>query len=521
MPDEGAERRKAAAHASDARANLEPHERYEELVRERKHHMDLLARWREREAALIAANASAHARLVHERSEHHAAKARWDAKAAARTRLIESATEQLSSERNFSARMKTERNALIESKLDAEQRYLELQYQQFRRTANTMYSRDREEGIADASTLAIVQWTHTLRMKPMLLAARRQILQHRPLAEHHVVLASCGLDSNPCADLLDAARPLTENVTCVTSSGIAAELGSFDAVNSVFHENKNHHDYRTGTARWCWESCDGPYIHWYATTGHALKHVRFFWFLEWDVVWTGNIVTILDAFRGNMKTSTDPSVDQANPTMKSHLSASQLAARLAKPDPPDLLCPNPSKVTSRWTHRTKRDREGIHLNITFKCVTEVYRVSRRLLDTMAFFSRIRRHAMFCEMRAPTVCGMQPWCRMRSLFDEEHTHLFNVSTHGYDGHRGNNSRIAPALEKAGINVSVYNARGFWVMSYLHDGGIPDEAFTNLNEPKLYHAYKWNDSVPLDGRELTYNAEATGLGAALRRAGQLAV
>ena len=60
-----------------------------------------------------------------------------------------------------------------------------------------------------------------------------------------------------------------------------------------------------------------------------------------------------------------------------------------------------------------------------------------------------------------------------------------------------------------------------MSYLHDGGIPDEAFTNLNEPKLYHAYKWNDSVPLDGRELTYNAEATGLGAALRRAGQLAV
>ena len=416
--------------------------------------------------------------------------------------------------------MKTERNALIESKLDAEQRYLELQYQQFRRTANTMYSRDRDEGI-DASTLAIVQWTHTLRMKPMLLAARRQILQHRPLAEHHVVLASCGLDSNPCADLLDAARPLTENVTCVTSSGIAAELGSFDAVNSVFHENKNHHDYRTGTARWCWESCDGPYIHWYATTGHALKHVRFFWFLEWDVVWTGNIVTILDAFRGNMKTSTDPSVDQANPTMKSHLSASQLAARLAKPDPPDLLCPNPSKVTSRWTHRTKRDRAGIHLNITFKCVTEVYRVSRRLLDTMAFFSRIRRHAMFCEMRAPTVCGMQPWCRMRSLFDEEHTHLFNVSTHGYDGHRGNNSRIAPALEKAGINVSVYNARGFWVMSYLHDGGIPDEAFTNLNEPKLYHAYKWNDSVPLDGRELTYNAEASGLGAALRHAGQLAV
>ena len=33
-----------------------------------------------------------------------------------------------------------------------------------------------------ASRLAIVQWTHTLRMRPMLLAARRQILQQRDRA---------------------------------------------------------------------------------------------------------------------------------------------------------------------------------------------------------------------------------------------------------------------------------------------------------------------------------------------------
>jgi hypothetical protein len=78
---------------------------------------------------------------------------------------------------------------------------------------------------SSTAALAIVQWTHTLVMKPMLLRAREQILRSS-FAEHHVVLSSCG-QSEPCSTLLKRAEPLVVNVTCSTAEEVARELPAF------------------------------------------------------------------------------------------------------------------------------------------------------------------------------------------------------------------------------------------------------------------------------------------------------
>ena len=365
------------------------------------------------------------------------------------------------------------------------------------------------------SRLAIVQWTHTLRMRPMLLAARRQILQRRQQAEHHVVLSSCGEAAPSCAELLTAARPLSENVTCATGDEVAASFEAFRSVADVYHNAGIHANWTIGTRSWCWESCDAPYVHWYATVGHRLRHVRYFWFLEWDVVWTGSIVTLLDAWSGRMPETTDGTIEP--PTPYQHLQPPG-GARSASPD---LLCPNPSKVLTRWKHRFKRDTHAVNFTVTFKCVTEVFRLSHRLLESMVAFSRVHNHAMFCEMRAATVCATRPWCRMRSLFDAEHAHLLHtkqrsVSKGGAHAWAASKKR----LDKVGTNYTTYRKREQWTLSYLHDGGVEEEQLArNLDEEQLFHAYKWNNSVPL-GDGVRFDAERYGFGALLRSAGQLA-
>ena len=375
---------------------------------------------------------------------------------------------------------------------------------------------------ADGGALAVVQWTHTLRMRPMLLAARHQILQRRPQAEHHVILASCGGGSHNCTALRDGVWPLVENVTCVTAHNVADELPAYSASYANGRRTYDR-DLKVGAPQWCWLQCDGPYVYWYATVGHKLHHVKYFWFLEWDVVWTGNVFDLLDAWSGHMPYTarTDPSVESfafLNESAKRKLPPAELEARIAERNatPPDLLCPNPSKVNTRWKHRLRRDVQTIPLASVFKCVTEVFRLTHRLLSGMVEFSRSKNHSLFCEMRAASVCAMMEGCRMRSIFDADHLHLLHSSNRGYDIPDYLRSRF----NRTGVNVSVVAAREKWVLSYIHDGGVTNEELANMHEPKLYHAYKWNDSVRLDTRSsLYYDAESSGFGAALRRAGQL--
>ena len=57
-----------------------------------------------------------------------------------------------------------------------------------------------------------------------------------------------------------------------------------------------------------------------------------------------------------------------------------------------------------WIHRLKRDEHLVPNNMTFRCVTEVTRMTHRLLQNMITFSQQKRGAMFCEMRAASICA---------------------------------------------------------------------------------------------------------------------
>ena len=168
----------------------------------------------------------------------------------------------------------------------------------------------------------------------------------------------------------------------------------------------------------------------------------------------------------------------------------------------------------------------MHKNFTFKCVTEITRASHRLLREMVALSRLKQGALFCEMRAPSVCAMHPWCRMRSLFDAERVHLLHTSKRltAFDRGWHNGSALRERVVKSHADVSLYKQRERWVLSYIHDGGVMDEELlANLSRPRLFHAYKWNSSVTLDAipglQGLHYDAEARGYGAVLRSSGEL--
>ena len=310
--------------------------------------------------------------------------------------------------------------------------------------------------------LAIVQWTHTSRMKPMLIAARNQIKDYAPIAEHHIVLFSCG-DPNvtkSCKDLRDELQPLTENVSCSNAHDVASTLPAFRSIRHIFRGGKvtMSRELEVGRMRWCWNSCDGPYLLWYRNIGRMLTHVNYFWFLEWDVAWTGNIVAILAAW------SSRNGASAVNETLGS------------KSGPADLLCANPAKANRFWAHGQKRDAKLVPRNKTWHCVTEVFRVTHRLLSRVVAFSNLERGGMFCEMRTPSVCAMEKWCTVRSFFDDARLPLLFSSQ--FNGSR-----------QRDVTRSTTVARDRWVRSYIHDGGVSEDMLTDMHRPMLFHAFKW--------------------------------
>jgi len=377
---------------------------------------------------------------------------------------------------------------------------------------------------SDTAPLAIVQWTHTLVMKPMLLLAREQILRSS-FAEHHVVLHSCGDSSESCASQLQKVRPLVENVTCTNATDVANALPAFSTIRSIFkgrfhgsfmnyqlsldiQRSFGHllpngmHPLDVGQVGWCWHSCDAPYLLWYSRIGRTLQHVRFFWFLEWDVVWTGDVTTILSAWSA-VHEPLDPhlskGVDIVNP--------SRFVSRTNETDvyaldgrrlhSHDLLCPNPGWAPRNWIHRQKRDVSLVLHTHVHRCVTEIYRVTHRLLGAMLRFSQNPKAAMFCEARASSVCAMNAWCTMRSLFDRERTHLFFTARRK---HTNRALMLADLRGTSAANASISEvqyARGKWVETYIHaKGGVRDAELQKLDRPVLFHAYKWDPACASD-------------------------
>ena len=344
--------------------------------------------------------------------------------------------------------------------------------------------------LAHDAPIAIVQWTHTLRMKPMLLVARRQVLQV-PFAEHHVVLSSCGMSGGQtatCEDLLAQAQPeLVENVTCHSAHAVAADIPAFLAVKEVLNGNTrggpDGSSLDVGTPNWCWNSCDGPYLHWYNKTGHRLRHVHFFWFLEWDVVWTGDIVPILSSFSEAappLLALADNSMEAITRNTSTNVAPSADHGRQGWRRKYDLMCPNPGWANFHWTaHRTKRDTKLVNNSHVYRCVTNILRMTPRLLGAVLAFSQQKRGAMFCEMRSASICSMNPWCTMGSFFDRTHAQLFHTSRMPYV----NASNVTNLTEH-----QVNKVRQWWVASYMKGNDVQDAQFV-VGEPLLYHAYKW--------------------------------
>ena len=376
---------------------------------------------------------------------------------------------------------------------------------------------------SDTAPLAIVQWTHTLVMKPMLLLAREQILRSS-FAEHHVVLHSCGDSSESCSLLLQKVRPLVENVTCTNATDVANALPAFSTIRSIFkgrfhgsfmnyqlsldiQRSFGHllpngmHPLDVGQVGWCWHSCDAPYLIWYSRIGRTLHHVQFFWFLEWDVVWTGDVTTILSAWSAIHEPVDirERGLNLANPTrLVSRTNRTDVYALDGRPiHTHDLLCPNPGYAPRNWAHRYKRDERLVDADHVHRCVTEIFRLTPRLLQSMVRFSKQLQGSMFCEMRAPSVCGMEAWCTMRSLFDRERLHLFFTGTR-----RTKNGSLliadlrGPSAASPSLS-EVQRARAEWVATYIRaTGGVQDAQLQKLDRPMLFHAYKWNPTCASD-------------------------
>lgn len=125
------------------------------------------------------------------------------------------------------------------------------------------------------------------------------------------------------------------------------------------------------------------------------------------------------------------------------------------------------------------------------CVTEIFRVTHRLLRQVVAFSAQKRGAMFCEMRTPSICAMHSWCKMRSFVDRVHMPLLHT-------HR---KAVAYVRIGGGRSQHVVGAtRNHWVGSWTRDSQVQDADLTDLSRPMLFHAYKWGSAPSLFAERL---------------------
>ena len=118
--------------------------------------------------------------------------------------------------------------------------------------------------------------------------------------------------------------------------------------------------------KWHWLNCDGGFLTWAHRNRHThVARHQYFWFLEWDVAWSGRLLPYL---RANAH-RTD-----------------------------DLLCPKYERMRSSgfWVHSGKRNRTRFLDSCIAHCQSSVVRVSRRLL--LHTLEEMGQHQSFCEMR---------------------------------------------------------------------------------------------------------------------------
>ena len=271
---------------------------------------------------------------------------------------------------------------------------------------------DRSVLGAHRGPIVVIQHTHTMRSREGIILARKQLSLYRSqLFQHHVALRA---DSQARCATMRAMLPFSENVSCIGASTIAALLPAIGQSGRLFSREKPSNvqvedersraswargaDLGVGSYQWSWSNCDATYLGWAALSGLAsTKDARWFWFLEWDVAWSGSIATILAAYHGY-------SGEAGGPPNRARTE--------------DLLCDIPLPARPQTTagykhmknrrglpHFIERNRSVYSYDVVWNCVIQLTRLSARLLRHVIAQSRRPEHGLFCEMRAATMCSM--------------------------------------------------------------------------------------------------------------------
>ena len=277
---------------------------------------------------------------------------------------------------------------------------------------------DRSALGAHRGPVVVITHTHTMRLRAALILAREQLSAHH-LFHHHVALRA---DSQARCATMRAMLPFSENVSCIGAATIAALLPAIGQSGRLFSRQKpTFHsrvdkvaaedqrsraswargaDLGVGSYQWSWSNCDATYLGWAALSGLArTPRARWFWFLEWDVTWSGNIATILAAYHGH-------SGGAGGRPSKGRARSEDLLCDLPLPARPQTTAGYKHMKNRRGLpHLIERNRSEYALDVVWNCVIQLTRLSARLLRHVIAQSRRPELGMFCEMRAATMCSV--------------------------------------------------------------------------------------------------------------------
>ena len=285
----------------------------------------------------------------------------------------------------------------------------------------------------EVSRVAVLQHTHTLRPMHIFRRAREQIERWSAdnigqsatavALEHFVVLwVDYADDCHPLLGRLKAELESQHNLECVSSAAISESLQalSFLAVSGMRGVGPNTQGLRddahlllnqstrrkvssAAIGEWAWNTCDGAYLWWFWNREQlGLPPFDWYWFLEWDTAWTGSLPRMLLTFHGVPPNRADEH--------------GQRQALATHPNRHDLLGHAVMNTTRSYPHKLKLNRTVFSTPVfgTAWCSQQLMRMSHRLLQLVLRFSSHSENFMFCELRSPTVCALDPKCSMQPV-----------------------------------------------------------------------------------------------------------
>ena len=223
---------------------------------------------------------------------------------------------------------------------------------------------------------------------------------------------------------------------------------------------------REAAFEWSWNSCDGAYLWWFwKRQERGMPSFDWYWFMEWDLAWTGNLPRMLASFHS-------PGTSQ-----------------------PDLLGHAIVGTTRSYPHKLKLNRSVFNtpVNSTHWCSQQLMKMSHRLLLQVMQFVSSPSNYMFCELRTPTVCARATNCTMQPIQSVIPSYF------------GDGSRLRRDWNKGGFSNSELQRLP---RSYLANNSLPDRFYHRYK----HDAYSFMESATPSGRAMP--SEASGVAPAMK-------